>query len=276
MSLALTVPSAAFAALASCSPGDYRSGACTPSVGIGSGGVDLGVNITDPGTRPGTGGSGSANGNGAGAGGSAGSGSGSGTGTGAGAPVGPPAPCGLVCQNPYTITAPADAVPGEGRGPITLADLVNFQPVVGVPRMEPNGWAVVGLHTNFWVDAGPQVQEGLLIGLPASVRFTPVAYRWSYGDGTTAVVSEPGSSWAAAGLPEFSPTPTSHVYSGSGQVTATLTVDFSAEYTFGQTDWIAIAGSVPVPSAPMAATVQRADTVLVGGDCSSARAGLGC
>ncbi|MBC7589829.1 MAG: hypothetical protein H7226_02140, partial [Salinibacterium sp.] len=34
--------------------------------------------------------------------------------------------------------------------PITLADIASFRPASGVAAMEPNGWMVVGLDTNFF------------------------------------------------------------------------------------------------------------------------------
>ena len=223
------------------------------SPGIGDGGVNLGGSTTTPRTPQQASG-------------------GPRQGGGANTDAPPPVACTIAqCREEYTLVRPTD-----GRGPITLADLVNFRPVAGVERMEPNGWMVVGLDTNFYVATGAHVQNNLLLGLPAAVRFTPVAYHWSYGDGTSVTRTAKGSSWAAQALPEFSPTATSHVYRDPGTYTIALTTDFRAEYSFGGAAWIPIDGTVPVASAPLTATAGSADTVLVARECTVSPKGPGC
>ncbi|GAB3132876.1 PKD domain-containing protein [Marisediminicola antarctica] len=179
-------------------------------------------------------------------------------------------PTGRVCRDQFTVTGPLD-----GRGPITLSDLVNFRPLVQVHRVQPDGWSVVGLHTNFYTATVAQVQDDLLLGIPASVRFTPVTYRWDYGDGESATTQTGGRSWSDLGLDEFDRTPTSHVYTRSGTFDITLAVDFGAEYRFGEAGWIPIAGSVSVPANSLTVSASEAKTVLVGRECT-ARALLGC
>jgi hypothetical protein len=161
-------------------------------------------------------------------------------------------------------------------GPVTLRDLVNFRPAPGVDHMEPNGWMIVGLDTNFYARAGVQVQDGLLLGEPASVRFTPVRYHWTYGDGTGASRSTPGTTWRAQDVREFEPTPTSHVYTASGTYFIDLTIDFAAEYRWAGSDWTTIAGTIPVPANRLVATAGGAKTVLVEHECTLNPTGPGC
>jgi len=179
-------------------------------------------------------------------------------------------PTGRVCRDQFTVTGPLD-----GRGPITLSDLVHFRPLVQVHRVQPDGWSVVGLHTNFYTSTVVQVQDDLLLGIPASVRFTPVSYRWDYGDGASATTQTGGGSWSDLGLGEFDRTPTSHVYTTSGTFDITLTVDFGAEYRFGEAAWIPIAGSVSVLANSLTVSTSEAKTVLVGRECA-ARPSPGC
>ncbi|MHA6695758.1 PKD domain-containing protein [Homoserinimonas sp. A520] len=161
-------------------------------------------------------------------------------------------------------------------GPVTLSDLVNFRPAPGVDHMEPNGWMIVGLDTNFYARSAVQVQDGLLLGEPASVRFTPVRYHWTYGDGTRASRSMPGTTWRAQGVDEFDPTPTSHVYTSSGTYYIDLTIDFAAEYRWAGSDWTTIAGTIPVPANRLVATAGGAKTVLVEHECTLNPTGPGC
>ncbi len=221
--------------------------------------MDLGLNVVVPGS-----GRGGATVNGAG--------DGSGGDGAAGGTVAIPCNQRVVCRDNFGASLPLD-----GRGPITLADLVNFRPEPGAIRTEPTGWAVVGIHTNVFVETGVQVQNGLLLDIPAAVRFTPVAYAFDYGDGASATTAVRGSSWSAAGAREFDETPTSHVYATSGRFTATAVTDFMAEYSFGATgEWTPIAGVVRVPTGSVQLTVATADTVLVARDCQADSGGLGC
>lgn len=160
--------------------------------------------------------------------------------------------------------------------PVTLTDIASFQPFSGSSAMEPNGWMIVGLDTNFYSTASPHVVDGALLGRPASVRFTPIGWRWSYGDGATATLDEPGESWSSLGLVEFSAAPGSHVYRAAGSYVIELSVVFSTEYRFDAGAWIPIGGTLTVPSNRLLASAESASTVLVERDCSVNRAGPGC
>ncbi len=159
---------------------------------------------------------------------------------------------------------------------VTLEDIVRFVPVAGTAAMEPSGWMVVGLATNFFGSAERQVQAGTVLDAPAEVRFTPVSYEWDFGDGQSLSSPSPGSSWANLGLPEFSPTMTSHVYSSPGTYTIRLTVSFAAEYRFGADAFSPLAGTVPSMTNEIVALAGDAQTVLVGDQCRAAGQGPGC
>ncbi len=215
-----------------------------------------------PPPSPGSAGPGDGGGNGAG---NAGSGAGSGAGGGSG--PGLPPGSQVVIRDGYTVTlAP----------PVRLSDLIRFRPVPALDRMEPAGWTVVGLDTNFFAMVAPQTQRGMLLGRPATVRFTPVRYQWDYGDRGTLTTAVKGSSWAASGLAEFSRTATSHSFLAAGEYPVDLRVGFVADYRFAGMGWTRITGMLTVPANRLRVVVVDAKTVLVGGDCSAGTAGPGC
>jgi hypothetical protein len=180
--------------------------------------------------------------------------------------VGTPAPAPpQPLRDGYTVTAP-----------VTLRDLVGFRPASGIDHMQPNGWMVVGLDTNFYAVSSVQVQQGQLLAHDAFVRFTALRFHWSYGDGAARSTATGGSPWAAQGAAEFDATATSHVYRTTGTYSIDLTIDFSAEYRFAGGDWTAIAGSIPVQANRLLATAGDAKTVLVGSDCAANPSGPGC
>jgi len=214
--------------------------------------------------------------------GSGGGGGGRGSEVGGGASGGADEPCErfLVGQYErclgYGPGRPGRPGPDAATPPVTLADIARFRPDPGRNLMEPDGWMIVGLATNFYSIAGVQIHDGTLLGQPASVRFTPVQWRWAYGDGASARYGAPGSTWAGHGILEFDPTPTSHVYRTPGTYVITLTIDFRAAYRFNGQNWTPISGILAVPANELIATVGDAKTVLVEQDCSQNPGGPGC
>ena len=174
----------------------------------------------------------------------------------------------------FTVTSLAEVI--AARGPISLADIAHFSPVVGVNSMEPNGWMVVGLDTNFYATGGQHVVDGELLGLAASVRFTPIAWTWRYGNGASATHTQSGATWAALGVNEFDATPTSHIYRAAGTYVIELDIRYRAEYRFAGLGWTSIQGSITLPANRLTATAGDARTVLVDKECTRNPSGPGC
>jgi hypothetical protein len=183
-------------------------------------------------------------------------------------------PVPFATQN-YTI----NCTPGSPCDPslvVRISDLVNFKPAASTAGMEPSGWTLVGLPTNFFATASAHIRSGSLLGFPAEVRFTPAGYRWDYGDGSARNSTSGGAGWAQLGLPEFSETTTSHSFSDRATRVITLTVNYSAAYRFAGRGWRAVSGTLAVPADPLTAVVGDAQTVLVGRDCVRNPSGPGC
>lgn len=173
-------------------------------------------------------------------------------------------------------TDEVDAISGVKATKIKLVDLISFKPAAGVSQMEPQGWAVVGLETNFFATVSPQVQSGLLLGRPASVRFTPHRYLWVYGDGAKAARSVSGTSWVKSGVQEFDTTSTSHVFTEPGTYVVDLAIEFTAEYQYNAGRWRKIFGTVSAPANRLMVRAVKVKTVLVGFDCIQRPTGPGC
>jgi hypothetical protein len=245
--------SSEIASASSCSPEDIRVGSCSVDASVGADDVTLTGTATSPGS---SGGSAS-------------------TGTGH-ASTPPPFVCEIIVANRCLGHVPKAVPAVPPVQPITLRDLASFRPVPGVQLMEPNGWVVPGLDANFYSVVGQQLVNGSLLAQPATVRFTPMGWHWNYGDGTAVVRATKGSTWAAQGLHDFDRTATSHVYGAEGEYVIRLSIDFRAEYRFGSTGFIPIAGTINLPANDLHVTVTGAKTVLVEHDCVANRAGPGC
>jgi hypothetical protein len=244
-----SIPSRAAAAPpgAGCSSADILNGRCNITGNINGGGVDLAgnQNFSDPSTGKSSG------------------------------KKKPPAPVcqGLpeACQN-ITIISPG----APGNPSLTINDLKSFPAVPGTDHMEPNGWMIVGLDTNFYSFVGVEIVNGTLLGQPASVRFTPIGWHWTYGDGTAANRGTAGTTWAAQGIPEFDPTPTSHVYTADGTYFIDLSITFRAEYKYATGNWTPVVGTITLPANRLEASAGDAKTVLVNHDCTQNPSGPGC
>lgn len=188
----------------------------------------------------------------------------------------PPAPPPPRCSVGYV--GCSGALEGDESEPVvvTLSDIAHFRPAPGIQRMEPNGWVVVGLPANIYSIVSTQIVPGELLGQSADVRFTPIAWQWNYGDGDTATLPTPGTTWTAQGLREFDATPTSHIYRQAGSYTIRLSIVYRAEYRIAGGPFVPIAGTLTLPANELHITASGAKTVLVDRDCTRAPHGPGC
>lgn len=158
---------------------------------------------------------------------------------------------------------------------ITISDLARFAPDGAVVTGEPDNVGIAGLPTNFVTTASEHTVDATLFGFPVSVRFTPAAYDFSFGDGTTTTTTSGGATWADLDQAQFTPTDTSHTYGERGTYTAQADVRYTAEVDFG-IGWFPISGEVTSPGAPQEIRIFEAHTALVAHTCEQAPSSPGC
>jgi hypothetical protein len=173
-----------------------------------------------------------------------------------------------------TPAEPAESVNEEPAPAITMADIARFAPTAGELVVEPDGWGVVGTPTNFYATAESHTMDGELFDTAIQVRWTPASYRFDYGDGTVQESDASGSAWRGT-EESWTETATSHTYSSTDDVTASVTVIFTAEVDAGG-GWFAVPGTLPVEAPTVAVKVFAVDTVLTDGDCRASPSAAGC
>jgi hypothetical protein len=278
----------AYAADGGCSrSGDWIGSCAQAGAAVGDGGVDLSADreVNSPGRQ------GSGSGNGGGSGGDSGGGEWDGLpdgvsvipgavaldrGDASSRPGVPPRRAPVVVPADPAVPACEPQTPCDPDLIVRVSDLVSIPAEAPTQGMEPNGWLVVGVPANFFATATAHQRSGVLLGASAEVRFTPVGFRWDYGDGTTRTSVSGGASWAALNLPEFSETATSHVFESPGTLSIGLVVSYAAEYRFSGAEWRDVQGLVLVPTSPITAIADRAGTVLVAESCAGNPDGPGC
>jgi hypothetical protein len=159
---------------------------------------------------------------------------------------------------------------------VTVSDLASFYPQKPTVTGEPNGWAIIGLDTNFISSAAVHTASGSLAGRAANVRFTPQRFLWDYGDGIRATTTTGGSRWKQLGVAEFTPTATSHVYSAAGTYRVRLAVEYTAQYRIGAGAWQGVPGTLRLSAPTTTVVATDAKTVLVQRDCAVDPRGPGC
>ncbi|WP_404321398.1 hypothetical protein [Arthrobacter luteolus] len=145
----------------------------------------------------------------------------------------------------------------------------------GSMTLQPSPHTLIGAHTNVYVEAQPQVFEMQLLGQSIRIEVEPTEYTFDYGDGTTyGPVSAPGGPLPEARWGE--PTPTSHMYSQTGDFTVGITTFFSGQYSVNGGPMIPMDGRAEVSSPPQALSVWRSESRNVADNCLVNPAGVGC
>ncbi|GAB2837745.1 hypothetical protein GCM10027024_10630 [Microbacterium insulae] len=179
-----------------------------------------------------------------------------------------PEECGpLGCRGNYTVVTVPD---------VTMADLASFRPAT--PRLagEPGGFAIAGMPANLVAAASVEEIPGTVLGWDVVVRFTPVAFEFSHGDGTSAVHPTGGATWQQLGRAQFTPTGTSHVYRERGIHSVNVSVRYTAAVDFGSGTWRPVPGYITATSGGYRVQVVEVRTALVDRTCIEDPLGPGC
>ncbi|MGC5223046.1 hypothetical protein ACPW96_10660 [Micromonospora sp. DT81.3] len=159
---------------------------------------------------------------------------------------------------------------------MTLADIASFVPAKPELSGEPAGLGVLGMPTNVVAAASEQRIAGTLFDFAVTVRFVPAGFRFAYGDGSTRTSGTGGTSWAALGQADFTPTDTSHVYRTRGTYPVSVTVLYSASVDFGTGNWRPVPGFVEATTGGYDVRVVEVHTGLVDRTCIENPTGPGC
>lgn len=183
--------------------------------------------------------------------------------------------CSGIADERCRATAPKTPAPATTPPAITISDVAQFAPDPPTTSAEPSNIGVAGLPTNFLTPTTALTRAGTLLGRPVTVRFTPIRYDFTYGDGATATTSTPGLPWAALGQPQLTPTATSHTYRSRGTYSAATTVHYTAEVDIGA-GWFPVSGELSIPGPTQTIRIYKATTALVQHTCAEQPTAPGC
>jgi len=157
----------------------------------------------------------------------------------------------------------------------TMTDIASFAPSVSPATAEPAGVGIAGLPLNLVASTAMHTRSGELFDLPVTVRFRPVSYTFDHGDGTHHTTDTGGHTWTQLGLPQFTPTATSHTYRQPGTYTVRTTIHLTADIDYGN-GWNPVEGLLAVPAGNTTVHIFQAHTALVEHTCLENPTGTGC
>ncbi len=175
------------------------------------------------------------------------------------------------------LTPEAEAEPEEGVEipEFTLEDVAVFAPEPPALDSEPAGVGIVGMPVNFIVPATTHTVAGELFDIPLQVRFSPVSYDFTYGDGDTRHTTTGGSTWPSLDQPQLTATPTSHAYGERGMYTVSVDVNYAASIDLGS-GWFDVPGTLTLTTPASTVEVLELHTALVEHTCVEDPTGPGC
>ena len=145
----------------------------------------------------------------------------------------------------------------------------------GSVTAQPSPHTLRGAETNFFAQAVEQQFDIKILAQDVHVVAKPVQYTWTYGDGTSL-----GPQTASGGpLPQErwgEKTPTSHVYTQTGDFSVVLTTHFQGTYSVNGGPPLPIPGQGQFSSAPQTVSVWRSITRNYADDCLRNPQGQGC
>ncbi|WP_081978681.1 PKD domain-containing protein [Cellulomonas carbonis] len=137
-------------------------------------------------------------------------------------------------------------------------DLRRLPITPSVPRYQPvDGRGLVGKDLIVYTDPTPQELTTSVLGVPVTVRVTPVRWSWDFGDGELPLVTD------SAGAPYPDHT-VSRPYADVGTYEVRVTTTWRGEYRVADDGpWLPVTGTATTTSAPFTATVEDAPSRLV-------------
>lgn len=141
---------------------------------------------------------------------------------------------------------------------VTQADLRRLPIAPSAPRYQPvDGRGLVGKDLIVYTDPTPQELGTTVLGVPVTVRVTPVRWSWDFGDGEPPLVTD------SAGAPYPDHT-VSRPYAQPGAYEVRVSTTWRGEYRIGgEGPWLPVTGTATTTSEPFTATAEEAPSRLV-------------
>jgi len=152
---------------------------------------------------------------------------------------------------------------GTSTPTITPATVATAFQRIPLPQLtsiaQPGDKTLVNFDTVFHVQAQTLVRDVTILGQDVELTITPSRFRWTFGDGTSAVTTTPGHAYPAKSL--------THRYQAADvTVRHTVEVTWTATWRVNNGPWQDVPGTVTITGPRTALRVAEATPLLAGGD----------
>lgn len=173
-----------------------------------------------------------------------------------------------------------DVAEGEPAQQLTITvtneDFRNLAVLPSTIMGQGNGHTLKNFNTNLWAEPQEQTFDTVISGRAVQIIATPVSYVFDYGDGTRVASSNPGYGLNVGQEWDDVETPTSHVYTQTGDYLANVTTVYSGRYSVEGGPWLPVAGTNEVVSDNRLVRVWRVESANVAEGCLGGSAVWGC
>jgi hypothetical protein len=164
-----------------------------------------------------------------------------------------------VALGPWT-QVDAGGCPEDPVAAVTLSveDFQRLPLTPSGPSYQPaDGRGLVNMPLIVFTDASAQRLQTVVLGVPVTVRATPVSFAWDFGDGSDPLeTTDPGAPYPHHTV--------SHTYLTAGSYTVSLSTTWRGEFQVnGQGPWLPVTGTARTSSTPFVETVEAAPSHLV-------------
>ncbi|HEX3732739.1 MAG TPA: PKD domain-containing protein [Mycobacteriales bacterium] len=162
---------------------------------------------------------------------------------------------------------PICGVSASDPGSLAVEEFYKTKAKVSRPNIAPNTTTLANFPNIFWSDVKAYEAPTDITVANVRLKFLPVKYLWSFGDGETMTLGDPGKAYDPNLIKVTQDADryykNIHRYASLGTFNVTLTVVFNGQYSVDGGDWIDIAGSVQATSPPHSLAVKEARGELV-------------
>jgi len=152
--------------------------------------------------------------------------------------------------------------PKTDPGVLAVQEFYRAPVKVSVPTVAPQTTTFANFPNIFWSDVQAYEEPTGITVANVRLKFVPVSYRWSFGDGETKTTTDPGKPHD----PELTKViqdieknyDHTHRYAQTGTFDLKLTVIFNGQYSVNGGGWTDITGSVQATSPAHPLTVKQA------------------
>ncbi len=159
-------------------------------------------------------------------------------------------------------------LPDNGMRSLAIQEFYQTQVKVPAPKMHPpDQRTLVNFPNVLWTDFTGYERDTDIQAADVRLKFTPVSYRWNFGDGKTLTTKNPGKPYDPDLTDRVDQVedqyPVTHRFTDTGKATISVTVVLNGQFSVNGGPWQPITGSIQATSPDVTIDVAQARGQLI-------------